>query len=819
MQEKRQKQTQRHYTSGVLGRQTLDGAGNVIGDRGVFGLGSQGSAVLSGASAGALAGASIGWLGGPVGIAIGTAVGAAIGGATGYFMAPDSTTGLSRNQRDIHSYANDGWATSATRQARQDHLQDTINRHNEERSKVENAKFQALMADVDGMSTAMKTFGDVLPHAALREFQDVVEGASGAAAKLAQAEADMDNFNRLSRMSDTMAAKEAQGQTKRGWFWDMETYSAVIGTGRDGQDIIATGKTEKEFNENRRRLLAENESWFKEQQAAAHAEMQAQKNAIDEANHQLTLKGHTATMERKLVEQQIKDEGALMDLKRKHANELHAKGLQNLTESHKVELDAIRALGAVRRGNAEKIHTAELNAIEAIARAGVRRYASGRGATLESRRDETLTKFDMDLEIAKEQRAGARESANIKEQTELQKKQREETNRFEMAMMQKKQGRELALMKIKQNMEIELVRLQHEMRLAGIEEEHRKKQELERIAEDRQRGREKVQEGQALINEGTQLQKTHDDELAAARRKLNRYQQEYSEKQGTLLGGVRAEYLYQKRIPEMEKEIKRLEALQTTSRQEGAVKIRQGQQLQAQGNQAIETSREREDMAIERGGRKLSDEQVHADTVLKKEVERLQAEREQVVLQLAHTLGDQQLTDVQRAEQRTAHEARMKELDVQIEELREKRLEYVTAGSSGSAVNRQIAMIQQKGDEIQEVSQGFASEDQKDAIAQMNFQHEQASAVESLAHEQRMRDRADEHKYTLAAISERARIERELNREIIADKLRGELNRLDSQARVTSMSNQAELAKSMLSSKSGMERMPGGGGLSGGGAV
>jgi len=59
----------------------------------------------------------------------------------------------------------------------------------------------------------------------------------------------------------------------------------------------------------------------------------------------------------------------------------------------------------------------------------------------------------------------------------------------------------------------------------------------------------------------------------------------------------------------------------------------------------------------------------------------------------------------------------------------------------------------------------------------------------------------------LPPVIERARLERSLNREIIADKLKGEMNRFDSESRIKSQNDQAELAKSMLSAKSGMDRM------------
>ena len=117
--------------------------------------------------------------------------------------------------------------------------------------------------------------------------------------------------------------------------------------------------------------------------------------------------------------------------------------------------------------------------------------------------------------------------------------------------------------------------------------------------------------------------------------------------------------------------------------------------------------------------------------------------------------------------------------------------EYATESADTEGKNR----ANQKQNQAEEAKQ-------QRNLAQAN--HQDQMSMQNLQHKQRMKDSAEEHKYTLDNIILRARLEREKNREIIEDKKKGDLARIDSESRIQSASSKTDLAKDMLSSKSGI---------------
>ena len=84
-----------------------------------------------------------------------------------------------------------------------------------------------------------------------------------------------------------------------------------------------------------------------------------------------------------------------------------------------------------------------------------------------------------------------------------------------------------------------------------------------------------------------------------------------------------------------------------------------------------------------------------------------------------------------------------------------------------------------------------------------NLQMDSAKAM----HNQAMQNADMEHKHSLAYIIERAKKERELNKEIYLDKFRARQIELQTSAESTQRSTDTEFAKSIFSAKSGTERM------------
>lgn len=169
-------------------------------------------------------------------------------------------------------------------------------------------------------------------------------------------------------------------------------------------------------------------------------------------------------------------------------------------------------------------------------------------------------------------------------------------------------------------------------------------------------------------------------------------------------------------------------------------------------------------------------------------------------------LTDKNASDTDKAKAETT----IREVERLLEALGKKLAETLeTAGhEKGTIAQARMAVVTAAGQGAMAANtKAGVSADSIDAKELAVVEAEARQAAEKQTHEQRMKDAAEEHRYTLANISARAQRERELNREVINDKLRGDLNRIDSQSRIESGRNETTLATSMLSSKSGIDRM------------
>ena len=142
-----------------------------------------------------------------------------------------------------------------------------------------------------------------------------------------------------------------------------------------------------------------------------------------------------------------------------------------------------------------------------------------------------------------------------------------------------------------------------------------------------------------------------------------------------------------------------------------------------------------------------------------------------------------------------------------------KVLENLKTTLEGMGMGSHVPM--QSNKVLQAASTGFDEVGQKSKIeelAELEKQGRELSAkhVEdkaALEAKLQTKNREEDHTRKLRDIDDEAKRERYWNREIIADKLKGDLNRIDSAGRMESEKNRTQLATAMLGSKSGIDRM------------
>jgi hypothetical protein len=106
----------------------------------------------------------------------------------------------------------------------------------------------------------------------------------------------------------------------------------------------------------------------------------------------------------------------------------------------------------------------------------------------------------------------------------------------------------------------------------------------------------------------------------------------------------------------------------------------------------------------------------------------------------------------------------------------------------------------------------FNMDDHSKALRNANRQGNQSLAdaqrkMNQDLHNQQMKDMEEEHKHSLTFMVERAKKERELNKEIYADKFRAQLIGLEMNAESTQRSTDTNFATSIFGAKSGQDRM------------
>jgi hypothetical protein len=146
------------------------------------------------------------------------------------------------------------------------------------------------------------------------------------------------------------------------------------------------------------------------------------------------------------------------------------------------------------------------------------------------------------------------------------------------------------------------------------------------------------------------------------------------------------------------------------------------------------------------------------------------------------------------------------------------QIEAIKSGDKGkmSAADARVnesqgkidAFMNQPGTHADDSKLGDFSQRAADAHGQgidriKNLQMQSANAT----HAQAMKNAETEHKHSLAYMVERAKKERELNKEIYLDKFRARQIELQTSAESTQRSTDTEFAKSIFSAKSGTERM------------